>query len=192
MKAINQLTKEEYEVYVGNVVDENFNNELVIDFDKENWYVLEEYRYKTIQQGHEYLTYSIEGIMYQGYFTPKYSEILSLAIVIERIKKEFPNIPHDMLKIENSEYSNRNSVVMKFKHLTVSINVFYQFNGNLKEEHYPKYIKTYGYSKRYKESGYSGSCSLDSAMKSLKEDLLLVNIKPVDIQMNIFELLRFV
>lgn len=189
MKAINQLTKKEYEVYVGKDVDDNFDLELLIDFDKDNWFVLEKFRYKSVQKGQEYLTYDVEGILYQGYFTPKYSEILSLAIVIERIKKEFPNIPRNILKIENSEYSSRKSVVMKWKHLTVSINVFYQFNGNLKETHYPKHIKTYGYSRMYKESGSSGSCSLDSAMNSLKEDLLLVNIKPVDTQMSIFDLL---
>ena len=189
MKAVSVLNGKEYEVYVGKDVDDNLDRELVIDFDIDNWFVLERYQYKSIQKGHEYLTYDVEGILYQGYFTPKHSEILSLSFVIERIKKEFPNIPNEMIKISDSEYYNRKSVTMSWKHLTISISVFYQFNGDLKANPYPKHIKTYGYSMLYKESGFSGSCSLDSAMKSLKKDLLLVNIKPTDTQMSIFDLL---
>lgn len=187
MKAINLLTKKEYEVHAGKDVDDNFDLEYVIDFDTDNWFVLERYQYKSIQKGHEYLTYDVEGILYQGYFTPKHSEILSLAIVIEKIKEEIPYIPHEFLKIVNA--GTRNEIQIIKNNTRISISVFFMFDNDLKTDYYPRHIKTYGYSILHKQSGSSGGgCSLDNIIKYLKRDLELINIKPIDKQISIFDL----
>lgn len=189
MIAINLLTNKEYKVLIGREVDVNFNDELLIDFDDSNWYVLSEFNRKSVEKGHEYLTYNINGKLYQGFFTHKYCELKTIHIAIERIKNEFPYIPDKFLRVSKS-ISGRDQIEFESNGITITISVFYQYNFKLMEELKTSEarLKVYGYSFMKNISGHSGSCSLDDIIENLRNDLVLMKIKPEDKQLSIFDL----